>query len=298
VAEPVCVVPAGDRTGEGIVWHAAEKAVYWTDINRFLIHRFEPATGSVRSWFFQEPVTTIGLTDRDDRFIVALGSRVILWSPATDARSDLARPEPNVPRARLNDGRPDPAGFFWVGSMQNNVGPDGGNIPVTDRTIGSLYRIAADGAVEVFKSGFGIANTLAWSPDRKLFYFADTLANIIWTFSYDATDGTIGNERPFFSGYTRGGPDGSAVDRDGFVWNARYGGGCVVRISPAGKIDRVVEMPVGNVTTCTFGGDDLKTLYITTAQGGRGKSERLAGGLYGLAVDIPGLPENRFHLKT
>jgi sugar lactone lactonase YvrE len=88
------------------------------------------------------------------------------------------------------------------------------------------------------------------------------------------------------------------MDSEGFIWNARYGGSCVVRVSPAGKVDRIVEMPVANVTTCTFGGDDLKTLYITTAQGGRGKSQRLAGGLYAIAVDVPGLPENRFRLKA
>ena len=92
------------------------------------------------------------------------------------------------------------------------------------------------------------------------------------------------------------GPDGSAVDRDGFLWNARYGGGCVVRVSPAGTVDRVVELPVDNITTCTFGGPDLKTLFITTARGGPPERDRLSGSLFSLAVDVPGLPENRFRL--
>jgi sugar lactone lactonase YvrE len=178
--------------------------------------------------------------------------------------------------------------------MQNNVAADGSVMPMTDDHAGELYRITAGGAVSVHKSGIGITNTLAWSPDGKLFYCGDTMRNAIYVWDYDRASGTIANERPFFANFERGAPDGSAMDGDGFLWNARYGGGCVVRVGRDGKIDRVVDMPVGNVTTCTFGGADLRTLYITTAQGGSGPGERLAGGLYALPVDAPGLPENKF----
>ncbi len=125
---PLCVVPAGDWTGEGALWHAEERALYWVDINRFLIHRFDTDTGNVRHWFFNEPPTALALTDRTDTLLVALASRIILWQPRNDARADFASPERNWPRARLNDGRPDPAGNFWVGSMFNNVAADGTDI--------------------------------------------------------------------------------------------------------------------------------------------------------------------------
>ena len=290
MTEPACIVPAGDRTGEGAVWHAEEKALYWVDITRFLIHRYDPAAGTLKSWFSTEPPTALALSDRPDTLLVALASKVILWQPRNDARADFALPEKNWPRVRLNDGRADPAGYFWVGSMQNNVAADGGELPITDRAAGQLYRIAASGAVSVHKTGIGITNTLAWSPDAKLFYCGDTLRNAIYVWDYDRAAGTIANERPFFTDFARGQPDGSAMDRDGYLWNARYGGGCIVRVAPDGRIDRVVEMPVGNITTCTFGGTDLRTLYITTAAG----PGRAGGALFACQVAVAGLPANPY----
>jgi len=289
-------VPAGDRTGEGATWHAEEKALYWVDITRFLIHRYDPDAGTLKSWFFNEPPTALALTDRADTLLVALASKVILWQPRNDVCADFALPEKGWPRVRLNDGRADPAGNFWVGSMQNNVGADGSDLPITDKSAGQLYRITPSGAVSVHKTGIGVTNTLAWSPDGDRFYCGDSLRNVVHVWDYDHVAGMIANERPFFADFDRGLPDGSAIDSAGYLWNARYGGGCVVRVAPDGKIDGIVEMPVGNITTCTFGGPDLRTLFITTAQGGSGRLERLAGGLYAMTVETPGLPENRFRL--
>ncbi len=298
MARPICVVPAGDWTGEGAVWHADEHALYWVDINRFLVHRLDARTGDVRNWFFAEPPTALALTDRADTLLVATAARLILWQPANDARAEFASPERNWPRVRLNDGRPDPLGHFWVGSMANNVGADGADLPIDDRAAGRLFCVRTDGTSTIEKTGIGVFNTVAWSPDNTRFYAADTLANAVSVWDYDLRSGRIANERPFFAGYDRGRPDGSAVDREGCLWNARYGGACVVRVRPDGRLDRVVEMPVAAVTTCTFGGPQLKTLFITTGGGGAGAAagERLAGGLFALPVDVPGLPENRFHL--
>jgi sugar lactone lactonase YvrE len=299
MTKPICIVPAGDWTGEGAVWHAEERALYWVDINRFLIHRFDAQTGNVRNWFFAEPPTALALTDRADTLIVAMASRIILWQPGNDARADFANPERNWPRARLNDGRPDPAGNFWVGSMANNVAKDGSRLAVTETAIGRLFCVHADGSNTVEKTGIGVANTFAWSPDNACFYCGDSSPNTVFVWDYDLRTGRIANERPFFAGFDRGKPDGSAVDRQGYLWNARYGGACLVRVSPDGMVDRIIEMPVAAVTTCTFGGPQLKTLFITTAGAGEGaaKGEQLAGGLFALAVDVPGLPENKFHLS-
>ena len=293
IGEPVCVAPTGDQCAEGAVWHSGHAAVYWTDINRFLIHRFSLAHQSVRTWFFDEPVTALALTDRDDVLAVVLGSSVILWEPASDERHPPIFKIEDWPQVRLNDARPDPRGSFWLGSMCNNVNPDGSSGAVCGQ-LGVLSRLDPDGKVTTWRRDLGISNTLAWSPDRKRFYSGDTLANTIWAYDYDETTGAITNERSFLKDFPRGLPDGSTVDSSGYLWNCRFYGGCIVRVAPDGQIDRVVEMPVKNITTCTFGGADRKTLYITTASLEAPPGDRFAGGLYAIQSDVEGQPENRF----
>jgi sugar lactone lactonase YvrE len=293
--EPTCVAPVGDHCGEGPVWHAAEQALYWTDINRFLIHRFNPSDRSVKSWFFDEPVTTIVLTDRDNTLAVALGSRVVLWNPLSDERREHGFRLNGWPAVRLNDGRADPRGSFWLGSMRNNVTSDGCSVKA-EGTQGVLFRIDPDGAVSEWKTGIGVSNTLAWSPDHTRFCFADTLANKIWVYDYNKTTGAISGERILLEGFERGLPDGSAIDSQGYLWNCRFSGKCIVRVGPNGSINRVIEMPVTNITNCTFGDEDYSTLFITTASSGAPAGERLSGGLFALRTAIPGQPENRFRI--
>ena len=296
-SNPICVAPAGDRCGEGVVWHDAHAAVYWVDINRFLIRRFTPTDKCIRSWMFGEPVTALSLTTNDDVLVVALGSQVILWEPETDLRHPPFFTLENWPHVRLNDARADPRGSFWVGTMRNNVNPDG-SLGEAGGKDGILYRIDPDGGASIHRRNIGISNTMAWSPDRRRFYTGDSLANVIWVYEYDAATGNIANERPFLKDFPRGLPDGSTVDADGFLWNCRYDGGCIVCIAPDGKIDRVIEMPVGNVTTCTFGGPGLRTLYITTASNDAAPGDRLAGSLFAIETDVAGQPENRYLLDV
>jgi sugar lactone lactonase YvrE len=294
--EVVCVAPMGDVCGEGAVWHAAENAVYWVDINRFLIHRFQVADAAVRSWIFDVPVTALSLTDRDDVLLVVLGSGVILWEPATDKRHDPLFKYEAWPAVRLNDARSDPRGSLWVGSMRNNIAADGSAIEFGG-TDGVLLRLDADGKTSVWRKDIGISNTMAWSPDRRRFYTGDSIANVIWAYDYDQATGAISNERPFLQGFARGLPDGSAMDAEGFLWNCRYYGNCVVRVAPDGKIDRVVEMPVKNITTCCFGDADLKTLFVTTASAHAPLGDRLAGSLFAIRTEVKGQAENRFGLR-
>ena len=150
--------------------------------------------------------------------------------------------------------------------------------------------------VTVHRRDVGISNTLAWSPDGRRFYFGDSLANTIWTYDYDRATGAIANERVFFANFERGLPDGSAMDAEGYLWNCRYYGGCIVRVAPDGKIDRVIDMPVKNITTCTFGGADLKTLFVTTASADAPPGDRLAGGLYAIKCEVRGQAENKFRV--
>jgi sugar lactone lactonase YvrE len=288
-----CVAPTGDVCGEGAVWAAAEGRLYWTDINRFLVHSLTVADGSVRTWFFDEPVVALALTDRPGVMLAALASRLILFTPAEDGRAPLGPALPGSPLVRFNDGRPDPLGRMIIGTMGNNVGPAGEGLEVRPG-LGKLYRFGPEPAFVELAGGIGIANTICWSPDERTFYFADTMANEIRAYAFDPVTGAVGASRPFFAGFGRGSPDGSAVDSAGYLWNARYGGGCLVRVAPDGSVERVVEMPCGNITTCTFGGEGLRTLYITTAAAGRGPSERLAGSLFALEAPVPGLPERVF----
>jgi sugar lactone lactonase YvrE len=295
--QPECVAPTGDACGEGAVWHASHNAVYWNDINRFLIHRYTPADKSVRTWFFDEPVCALALTDQSDVLAVVLASSVILWEPATDVRHDPIFRVEGWPKVRLNDARPDRRGSLWMGSMSNNVNPDGSSGELGGR-VGSLFRLDPDGTVTVWRRDLAIANTLAWNPEQTRFYFADTLDNAVRVYDYDAATGAIANERPFLEGFARGLPDGSTMDSEGYLWNCRFFGGCIVRVAPDGTIDRIVEMPVQNVTTCTFGGPDRKTLYVTTAKSAAPPGDRLAGSLYAIPTNVAGQVENQFRVRA
>ncbi|KXV05845.1 gluconolaconase [Caballeronia megalochromosomata] len=297
ISKPVCIAAVADRCGEGAVWVAHEGAVYWVDINRFLVHRLTYPERCLTTWVFDEPVTALALTTDTSRMLVSLASRLIWWWPRSDERVDHGFRLPNWPAARLNDGRADPAGNFWVGSMFNNVDTDGASMP-GGGDVGALYKVSHNGDGGERISGVGISNTLCWSPDRRLFYFADTLRNEIRSYDYDEATGEIGGSRSFFSGFDRGLPDGSAIDRDGYLWNCRYGGGGIVRIAPDGQVERFVEIRARNITTCTFGGPDLSTLFVTSASNDTTTADRLAGSLWAIETEVQGMPENRVHVEV
>jgi sugar lactone lactonase YvrE len=291
-----CIAESRNLIGECPLWHPEQKSVYWTDINGFTIQRIAVDGGALRVWKFDEPVCALSLTTDSERILVALGSRLIIWNPVTDERVDFVSPEPNVPFNRLNDGATDPQGVYWVGSMRNNVAPDGGHLEVSGAT-GSLYRIMPDGQVKVWDEGFGITNTLVWSPDHKTFYCGCSVSNVIYAYDYNAADSSIQNRRTFVADVERGSPDGSAMDAEGYLWNCRFFGGCLMRFSPTGELDKVIEMPVSNITNCAFGGEDLRTLYVTTASLHAPQGEILAGGLFAIELDAQGMEAGRFRLK-
>jgi sugar lactone lactonase YvrE len=286
-----CAAATGDICGEGAVWHPEEGVLYGTDINRFLVHRLDPKTRAVHTWLFEEPVTSVNLTSDPTQLLLIFASRVGIWSPALHPRIQTLFSLPAAPEMRFNDARVDPRGSLWVGTMRNNVGPDGEDIGCSF-TNGVLYRLDPSGEISEWKHAIGISNTVAWSPDRRFFYIGDTTANVIYRYGYDERTGTISGELRFLQQYEHGLPDGSAIDADGFLWNTRPGAGCIIRIAPDGQIDKKVQLPIVNPTTCAFGGARLTTLYITSAR----SSHRLSGSVFAMNVSPGGFPDNRFSL--
>jgi sugar lactone lactonase YvrE len=286
-----CIVRSGDICGEGPVWHPEQRALYWTDINRFLVHRFTPHNPATQTWTFEEPVTAVNLTTDSNRLLIVFGSCVGVWSPLTHPYIETIFRLSDTPEMRFNDARVDPRGSLWVGTMRNNVGNRGEDLDVSFENA-VLYRIDPDGIASEWKHGIGISNTVAWSPDLTTFYFGDTTANAIYRFDYDLRNGEISSERPFLVNYQHGVPDGSAIDSEGFLWNTRPGAGCLIRVAPDGSVDRTIHLPVLRPTSCAFGGEDLKTLYITTAR----SADKLSGSVFALRTEVGGCPENRFRL--
>lgn len=278
-----------DVCGEGAVFHPTHNAMYWTDINRGLIHRYHLETTAVDTWTpvsdgKAQPVTALTLTTDPEQLLVVLGGEIILWRPANNRTTRTLYKLPTYPASRCNDARVDPTGTLWIGTMQNNVAPDGSTKEVTEN-LGKLLSLSPAGELKIWQKDIGISNTFAWSPDTRTMYFADTLANTIW--QYDFAASTISNQRIFNHGFARGLPDGSTMDSEGYLWNCRYGGSAIIRFAPNGDVDRIIEVPVPNPTTCTFGGPNLTTLYFTSAGN---------GGLYSIETDVEGLPSTPYNL--
>jgi sugar lactone lactonase YvrE len=293
-----CVAETKSLVGESPVWDATRDRLYWTDINGMRVYRLDINSGKIEHWEFDATVSALALTTTPDRLLVAEGLRLLLWDVASDERVLFAQVEDAEVGNRLNDGAVDPDGNFWVGTMRNNVAPDGSNIEVDweqpENRSGSLYRVSAGGTVVNYDSGFRIPNTMVWSPDQSVMYTGDSIGNVLYAYKYEA--GSVSGRRVFTQGFERGVPDGSAMDEEGFVWNCRYFGRCLVRFAPTGAVDRVVEMPVTNITNCAFGGKDLRTLFITTAAGAIGDDEALAGCVFSVEVGVGGIAENLFRI--
>ena len=262
--QPRLLFEAGDIVGESIVYDDRSDALLWVDICGRRIHRLQLRDGAHETWPTPEFVTSIGLR-HDGGAIVGLTKRVVLWD-FDDRFETFAGIEPDVPDNRLNEGCVAPDGSFWVGTMQSNLAEDGSPKDITAST-GALYRIGPDGQVtQLTGAEFGITNTLAWTTDGRLL-MADTLANTIFQFKHDVAGARLTGRRVFSAGFDRGFPDGSTLDAHGYLWNCRVAGGsCLARYAPDGTLDRIVELPCSWPTSCTFGGPDLATLFVTSAR--------------------------------
>ncbi len=279
--------------GESAVWSAEERSLYWVDIVGGRIHRFEPETETHESWSAPELPTSIGLR-RDGGFVVGLRRRVALWSKGGGFET-LAVPEPDLPNNRLNEGVVAPDGSFWVGTMRDNIGPDGRPVPVTEPS-GALYRVESDGSVvRLTEHRFGITNTMVWLSDSG-FVTADTSENALYRFDYDTATRKLRNRQPFGPRVERGLPDGSAQSAAGSVYNCRVAGGASIAVIEPGAEDKVryIDLPCNSPTSCVFGGPDYRTLYVTSARFGMDpdalRANPVEGALMSVSVDEAGAP--------
>jgi sugar lactone lactonase YvrE len=276
--------------GEGPFWHPLQERLFWFDIlNKTL---FSATAGGIMvdRFTFDATVTAAGVIDADN-LAIASSAGLFRLTLSTDTRELLTPLEPDSTSTRTNDGRVNPAGGFWIGTM-------GLKSPGSVAS-GALYQVRA-GSVTKLLPDIYIPNSTCFSPDGKTAYFADTPSGVIRKVALDPATGLpTGDWQTFVdNGVVDGEPDGAVVDAEGFVWSARWKGNSVVRIAPDGRVDRIVKLPVSRVTCPAFGGKDLKTMYITSAREGmtsdEAAAEPLAGSVFAIEVDVPGLPENLF----
>jgi sugar lactone lactonase YvrE len=287
--EITCVLDAGAEVGEGALWDVLEQALFWVDIQRGRLHRFDPATGENRIWEMGEPIGCLALRERGGA-VVALQSGFHLFDFATGKKTAVIDPEADRPQNRFNDGATDRQGRFWAGTMRTGE-------PAPD---GAFYRLDADHACTRWQDGFFTTNGLAFSPDGRVMYCSDSNPQVrtIWACDYDLATGTPGPRRVLFDTHdVAGRPDGGTVDADGCYWMAGVGGGQLVRLTPAGRIDRIIALPVERPTKPAFGGADLDVLFVTSISAGAtpGQRQAGAGGLLALTgLGVQGVPEVRF----
>ena len=273
--------------GESPLWSSREQTLYWLDIARRTLFCKALGERQSRSWSLPDYAGCLAEL-APGSIALAMGEGVHRFALESQEFKLLYPAPAGRPGTRFNDGRVDPQGRFWAGTMQNNFGPQGESVPL-ERMDGALYRFDPEGRVHTIEENVGVANTLAWSPDLKTFYFADSMQGQIYRYDFDADSGAVSNKQLFFESADLGIPDGSAMDVEGCLWNARWGGGAVLRLTPQGKIDRVIELPVPQPTSCMFGGPKLDTLFVTSATLGLSAAQLAQFPLSGSVFAIQGV---------
>jgi sugar lactone lactonase YvrE len=285
-----CVVNDQNLTGEMPTWCPRTHLLWWIDVRKPAVYSWNPETKAKKTYPLPEKQAVGSFAFRErGGLLLALRDGLYGYDPASGKLDVLHNPEADKPDNRLNDGKCDRKGRFWLGSM----------LDTKREPKGSFYRFDADYRCTFQFNEIVIPNAVAFSPDDRTLYFGDTTKQMIWAFDFDLEDGVISNRRVFkdLTGQP-GRPDGATVDAEGYLWNAEFNGKRIVRYAPDGRVDRVIEMPASNPTCCGFGGKNLDILFVTTSSGGytpeRRAAEPHAGGLLMLDVGVRGIAEPRF----
>lgn len=284
------VVDYQAKLGEGPIWDVESERLYWVNILDGEIHIYDPKAETNDTITLDSYVGCVALTDGEE-LIAGLTDGVYLVNPETKALTVVERTEQASQQTRYNDGKCDPAGRFWAGTMSL----------VGEQEAGALYCVDSDLSVQKKIDHVGISNGLAWSGDHQTMYYIDTPQGCIFAYDYEMETGEISNQRRVVEiPKDEGSPDGMTIDEDGMLWVAHWGGAQVACWNPfTGKKVRSIAVPALQVTSCTFGGPELDELYITTARNGM-TDEQLeqyphAGGLFRIKLDTKGLKANIFH---
>lgn len=276
------------RLGEGPLWHPLRQELFWLDIMAKKLYRRHG--NEVQSWRFPENVSAAGWVDRDT-LLVASASALLLFDILTGASEVIHQLEHDNPVTRSNDGRADPWGGFWIGTMGKNAQADAG----------AIYRCYR-GELRQLYAPITISNAICFSPDRRFGYFADTAQATVWRQALNELDGWPVGEAQVFLDFKSAGirPDGAVCDSEGYFWNAHWGAARLARYTADGIFDREIKLPTDNITCPAFGGPDLRTLYATSARQGLNADQRAAqidaGKTFRAAVDIPGQTEHQIVL--
>jgi len=281
--------------GEGPIWDVAQQRLVWTDISGSLVFHYFPATGKKEIITRGLMVAGIAL-NRDGALVFAGSTGMHLWRGQDNHKTFLT--EHGGETLLFNDMIADAQGRIYAGTVY--WGANGMEKP------GKLYLVDADGSARVVVDGIEMANGLGFSPDNRTLYHADTSARKIYAYDVDAKSGSLSRKRVFVTvPATEGIPDGLTVDRDGFVWSAQWYGSQVVRYDPDGKVERRIALPVQQVSSVMFGGDEWNELYITSA-GEAWPSDYappsfdwkrpMGGSLYRVRLDLQGRPEHQANL--
>ncbi|MBA0220116.1 SMP-30/gluconolactonase/LRE family protein [Stenotrophomonas maltophilia] len=284
------VVPAANTLGEGVLWCDRESVVYWTDIAQAQLWRYRPGDGALTRWPMPERLAALALCEAEGWLLLALASRLAFFHPARgELRDVLVLPDTGA-RLRANDGACDRQGRFVFGMLHEPTnGPK--------QAVAPFYRLTAELVLETLPlPTVAIANSVAFSPDGRTMYFCDSLQKQILRCDYGDSPGAVAVFADLRA--EDGEPDGSVVDAEGGLWNARWGGSRVVRYRPDGQQDRILSVPVAQPTRPVFGGSTLRTMFITSAHDGLDAAARarapFAGHLFATDAGIAGVPEPRF----
>ncbi|MCJ2373397.1 SMP-30/gluconolactonase/LRE family protein [Pseudomonas sp. RGM 3321] len=250
------VVDVKTTLGEGPVWDVEQQRLYWIDSFDGRVLRCTDDGRELRAWDVGQKIGSMALRRNGDAALVALQTGIYNLDLPTGDLELIVDPEPGLPDNRLNDGKVDRQGRFIVGSMDTRE----------DQASAKLYRLDPDLSLHTLDEGIIVSNGPCWSPGGETFYFADTWSGDIWAYDYDNASGAVANRRTFAKVETSAGgaADGCTVDAEGCLWQALVYAGKLVRYTPDGQVDRIIDMPVKKVTSLTFGGPNLDTLYVTS----------------------------------
>ncbi len=294
-ADLLCQINA--KLGEGPVWDHRQQKLYWVDIEGFALHVYDPATHTDRAIDAGQYIGAVALRAASlsaaGGLVAALKSGFALFDTTTEKFTPIADAESHLPGNRFNDGKCDPAGRFWAGSLL--LDEDNG------KGQGNLYCLNADHSVQLKVPGVSISNGLAWAGDAKTMYYIDTVAECVVAYDYENATGNLANPRRVIEvqGSTQGYPDGMTIDAEGMLWIAHWDGGKVRRWNPnTGAVIGEITLPVSRPTSCVFGGKDFDTLYITSAStrlsAEKLATQPLAGSLFVCKPGVSGLPMDEF----